>query len=157
MTPLWQRSAHIERGLAHGSALSLDLSHFRLRILGCNKNMKISRSLKIMNPITLITPKKFSGLRSCKMLRSVPTHFFVYCYCVMRLFTVLSNPVGRYLPRFFKSVVSSDSIDSAKGQIKLKADWRAIDSPKKRTNEFGFFCFTVRKYLKLEMETSSFK
>ena len=119
--------------------------------------MKISRSLKIMNPITLITPKKFSGLRSCKMLRSVPTHFFVYCYCVMRLFTVLSNPVGRYLPRFFKSVVSSDSIDSAKGQIKLKADWRAIDSPKKRTNEFGFFAMTVRNYLKLEISISSFK
>ena len=36
-----------------------------------------------------------------------------------------------------------------KGQIKAKADWRAIDSPKKRTDEFGFFCFTVRKYLKL--------
>ena len=119
--------------------------------------MKISRSLKIMNPITLITPKKFSGLRSCKMLRSVPTHFFVYCYCVMRLFTVLSNPVGRYLPRFFKLVVSSDSIDSAKGQIKLKADWRAIDSPKKRTNEFGFFAMTVRNYLKLEISISSFK
>ena len=26
-----------------------------------------------------------------------------------------------------------------KGQIKPKADWRAIDSPKKRTNKFGFF------------------
>ena len=47
-------SAHIERGLAHGSALSLDLSHFRLRILGCNKNMKISRSLQIMTPVTQI-------------------------------------------------------------------------------------------------------
>ena len=47
-------SAHIERGLAHGSALSLDLSHFRLRILGYNKNMKISRSLKIMTPVTQI-------------------------------------------------------------------------------------------------------
>jgi hypothetical protein len=27
-----------------------------------------------------------------------------------------------------------------KGQIKTKADWRTVDSPKKRTNEFGFFC-----------------
>ena len=27
----------------------------------------------------------------------------------------------------------------AKGQMKPKADWRAIDSPKKRTNEFVFF------------------
>ena len=47
-------SAHIERGLAHGSALSLDLSHFRLRILCCNKNMKISRDLKIMTPVSQI-------------------------------------------------------------------------------------------------------
>ena len=27
-----------------------------------------------------------------------------------------------------------------KGQIKPKADWRAVDSPKKQTNEYGFFC-----------------
>jgi len=38
-----------------------------------------------------------------------------------------------------------------KGQIKPKADWRAIDSPKKQTKEFGFFAITVRKYLKLEI------
>ena len=44
-----------------------------------------------------------------------------------------------------------------KGQIKPKADWRTIDSPKKRTNEFGFFAMTVRKYLKLEVSISSFK
>ena len=44
-----------------------------------------------------------------------------------------------------------------KGQIKPKADWRAIDSPKKRTNEFVFFAMTVRKYLKLEISISSFK
>ena len=29
---------------------------------------------------------------------------------------------------------------TAKGQIKPKADWRAIYSPKKRKNEFVFFC-----------------
>ena len=29
-----------------------------------------------------------------------------------------------------------------KGQKEPKADWRAIDSPKKRTNEFGFFAMT---------------
>jgi hypothetical protein len=28
----------------------------------------------------------------------------------------------------------------SKGKIKPKADWRAVDSPKKRTNEFVFFC-----------------
>jgi hypothetical protein len=37
------------------------------------------------------------------------------------------------------------------GQIKTKADWRAIDSPKKRTNESFFFAMTVWKYLKLEI------
>jgi hypothetical protein len=31
----------------------------------------------------------------------------------------------------------------------MKADWRAIDSPKKQTNDF-LFAMTVRKYLKLE-------
>ena len=44
-----------------------------------------------------------------------------------------------------------------KGQIKPKADWRAIDSPKKTINEFVFFAMTVRKYLKLEISISSFK
>ena len=44
----------------------------------------------------------------------------------------------------------------SKGQIKPKADWRTIDSPKKRMNEV-FFAMTVRKYLKLEISISSFK
>ena len=43
-----------------------------------------------------------------------------------------------------------------KGQIKPKADWPAIDSPKK-TKERFFFAMTVRKYLKLEIWISSFK
>ena len=30
-----------------------------------------------------------------------------------------------------------------KGQIKPKADWRAVDSPKKRTNEFVLFAFLL--------------
>ena len=30
-----------------------------------------------------------------------------------------------------------------KGQIKPKVDWRAIDSPKKQTNEFAFFAFLL--------------
>ena len=34
------------------------------------------------------------------------------------------------------------SIQIPKGQIIPKADWRAIDSPKKRTNEF--VCFSVK-------------
>ena len=28
----------------------------------------------------------------------------------------------------------------SKGQIKPKADWRDVDSPKKQTNEFVIFC-----------------
>ena len=35
----------------------------------------------------------------------------------------------------------------AKGQIKPKADWRAIDSPKKRTNEFD--CYLCHDSLKI--------
>ena len=30
-----------------------------------------------------------------------------------------------------------------KGQLILKADWRAIDSPKKRTDEFVLFAFLL--------------
>ena len=45
----------------------------------------------------------------------------------------------------------------SKGQIIPKADWRAIDSTKKRMNEFVFFCQTVRKNLKLEVSSSSFE
>ena len=71
----------------------------------------------------------------------------------------------KYLPddrkihvEFFKNLNQNSSLESpTKGQIKPKADWRAIDSPKKRTNEFVFFAMRVRKYLKLEIETSSFK
>ena len=32
---------------------------------------------------------------------------------------------------------------SVKGQIKPKADWRAVDSPKKQTNEFVLFAFLL--------------
>ena len=36
----------------------------------------------------------------------------------------------------------------AKGLIKLKADWRAIDSPKKRTDEFVLFAVKSKKQRK---------
>ena len=69
----------------------------------------------------------------------------------------------KYLPddrkihvEFFKNLNQNSSLESpTKGQIKPKADWRAIDSPKKRTNEFFFFAKTVRKFLKLEIKISS--
>ena len=54
-------------------------------------------------------------------------------------------------PRF------SDLSTALKGQIKPKADWRFMDSPKIRTDEFGFFAMTVRKYLKHDISISSFK
>ena len=34
---------------------------------------------------------------------------------------------------------------SFKGQLILKADWRAIDSPKKRTDEFDLFAVKSKK------------
>ena len=41
--------------------------------------------------------------------------------------------------------------------LNLKADWGAINSPKKQMNEFGFFAMTVCKYLTLEILIASFK
>ena len=35
------------------------------------------------------------------------------------------------------------NLEAAKGQIKPKADWRAIDSPKKQTNERICFIFLL--------------
>ena len=32
---------------------------------------------------------------------------------------------------------------ASKGQIKLKADWQALDSPKKQTDEFVLFAFLL--------------
>jgi hypothetical protein len=60
-------------------------------------------------------------------------------------------------PWLYASSVKNKTNRVAKEQIKPKADWHAIDSPKKRTNEFVSFAMIVRKYLKLEIETSSFK
>ena len=37
-----------------------------------------------------------------------------------------------------------------KGQKEPKADWRAIHSPKKKTNVQFFFAMTVWKYLKFQ-------
>ena len=34
-------------------------------------------------------------------------------------------------------------IQLSKGRMKSKADWRAVDSPKKRTNEFVLFAFLL--------------
>ena len=36
-------------------------------------------------------------------------------------------------------------IECTKGQIKTKANWPAVDSPYKRTNEFVFFSFFLFK------------
>ena len=39
----------------------------------------------------------------------------------------------------------------AKGKIKPKADWRAVDSPKKQTNEFGVFAIKSKKAKKKQI------
>ena len=44
----------------------------------------------------------------------------------------------------------------SKGQIKPKVDWHATDSPKKRTNKFGFFAIAVRKYMKKQIRSFVF-
>jgi hypothetical protein len=44
-------------------------------------------------------------------------------------------------PKFFTNI---------KGQIKPKADWHAVDSPKKRTNDFFLF------YSSWQKQTNSF-
>ena len=62
-----------------------------------------------------------------------------------------------YLPEIICNYAVGTRTNSGKGQIKPKADLRAIDSPEKRTNEVGFFAMTVWKYLKLEISISSLK
>ena len=60
------------------------------------------------------------------------------------------------MPNFWIFNVGPYWVAQGKGEIKPKADWCAIDSPKKQTNKF-FFAITVRNYLKLEISSSSFK
>ena len=43
------------------------------------------------------------------------------------------------------SFVRNIAAGQAKGQIKPKADLRAVDSPKKWTDEFGFFAVKSKK------------
>jgi hypothetical protein len=59
--------------------------------------------------------------------------------------------VGTFFCRFLQQTGSS------KGQIKPKADWRAKDSPKKRTNKRICFVFCHESPEILEISISSFK
>ena len=43
-----------------------------------------------------------------------------------------------------------------KGQIKPKANWRAVDSPKKRTNELGLFAILLFTANKINLFARSF-
>ena len=43
--------------------------------------------------------------------------------------------------KFLTYFILNSRLWISKGQIKPKADWRAVDSPKKRTNEFVLFAF----------------
>ena len=45
----------------------------------------------------------------------------------------------------YLTYMSGHFCDSGKGQIKPKADWHVLDSPKKQTNELGFFAFHGKK------------
>ena len=40
---------------------------------------------------------------------------------------------------------SMSTTDNTKGQLISKSDWRAIDSPKKQTDEFVLFAFSLFK------------
>ena len=40
-------------------------------------------------------------------------------------------------------ILLTSKIYCTKGQIKPKTDWRAVDSPKKQTNEFVLFVFLL--------------
>ena len=54
-------------------------------------------------------------------------------------FTYITKKISSFFRAFVSAITLSIYLDFwTKGQIKLKADWCAIDSPKKRTNEFGF-------------------
>ena len=53
-------------------------------------------------------------------------------------------PKRRRSPRLIPTSNGANSVTieetkGTKGQIEPKADWRAIDSPKKQTNKFVFF------------------
>ena len=58
-------------------------------------------------------------------------------------------PIAMILASLFLSLFG-------KGQIKPKADWRAVDSPKKRMNEFGFFAVKSKKAKKNKFVHSFF-
>ena len=50
-----------------------------------------------------------------------------------------SQKVFSFLAQLIKSEQNYCALTFSKGQLISKADWRAIDSPKKRTDEFVLF------------------
>ena len=44
---------------------------------------------------------------------------------------------------FYELFIIFDDLNSFKGQLISKADWRPIDSPKKRTDKFVLFAFLL--------------
>ena len=55
-----------------------------------------------------------------------------------------------------QSLLHPHNCQSAKGQIKLKADWRAIDSPKKMNEQSCSFCQEKQKSKKKKFVYSFF-
>ena len=81
------------------------------------------------------------GLRRTKM------HFFPFNakFCVW--VAAFDSQMSCYMFVIYCYLFWARTIDAIipKGQIKPKADWRAVDSSKKRTNEFVFFCREKQK------------
>ena len=65
-------------------------------------------------------------------------HIFHFKKRIVSAETIRGNTV-------FIGTQNKKNFSNAKGQIKPKADWRAVDSPKKRTNKYFFFCCEKQK------------
>ena len=63
---------------------------------------------------------------------------FIIKISISTLYSLFSNEV--HILFYSSEIWISSKNVTTKGQIKRKADWRAVDSPKKGTNKFVFFC-----------------
>ena len=75
---------------------------------------------------------------------STSTNFFAKNYTNTLNFQDRQHTIMMRIYRLFESARSSAKTKTkSTGQIKPKATWRAVDSPKKRTSKFGFFPFLL--------------
>ena len=80
----------------------------------------------------------FSMTLTCN---GIITSFFIRLNLAMPMKSLISS--AQPLPCRRQAAIFSKLLIKCKGQIKPKADWRAIDSPKKRTYEFVLFAFLL--------------